>query len=105
MRELDRMLKSRHRVRIFECGHVWLSKELATETVEWMELKAMRTGLRTKDVASIDRLLAKRKAAIALMQGKDAYEEMRAMGLNFAACMRRPSNLVLKLTGCSETRL
>lgn len=84
MRELDRMLKTRHRVRIFEGGHVWLSKELATEAVEWMELEAMRTGLKTKDAVSIDRLMAKRKAAAALMQGKDAYDEIRGMGLDFA---------------------
>lgn len=37
MQELDRALKTPHRLRIFEGGHVWMPKEVAIEAIEWME--------------------------------------------------------------------
>jgi hypothetical protein len=64
MRRLDRELTSPHRLVIFDGGHVWLSSALALEAVEWMELQAIRTSLKPKEPAEIDRLLAVRKAAV-----------------------------------------
>ena len=46
MRQLDRTLTTPHRVAIFDGGHTWLSSELAMEALEWMELQAMKSGLR-----------------------------------------------------------
>jgi dienelactone hydrolase len=68
MRQMDRELTTPHRLRIFPGGHVWLSAELATEAVEWMEIQAMRSGAAGRDQAKIDRIFAKRTAAA---QGSD----------------------------------
>ena len=62
MHTLDRDLKSPHRVEIFDGGHTWLPVELATDGVEWMELQAMKSGLRPRDRKLIDDILAKRTA-------------------------------------------
>ncbi|HEY4360222.1 MAG TPA: hypothetical protein VGN17_04615 [Bryobacteraceae bacterium] len=62
LRELDRDVKSPHRVVIFEGGHQWLSSELAVQAVEWMELQAMRTGRRPRDKALAAEILAERVA-------------------------------------------
>ena len=55
MRELDRTLNSPHRVAIFDGGHVWLSSELATEAVEWLELRWLR-GARRATTTGFSRL-------------------------------------------------
>ena len=63
MRRLDRELSTTHRLVIFTGGHVWLSSDLALQAVEWMELQAMKAGLKPRDDAEIDRLFASRMAA------------------------------------------
>jgi poly(3-hydroxybutyrate) depolymerase len=63
MRQLDRALTTPHHLAIFKGGHVWLSSELALEAVEWMEVQAMKTGLKPRDEGEIDRLLAARMAS------------------------------------------
>jgi pimeloyl-ACP methyl ester carboxylesterase len=62
LRELDRDVKTPHRVVIFEGGHQWLSSELAMQAVEWMELQAMKTGRRPRDKALVSEILAARIA-------------------------------------------
>jgi predicted esterase len=69
MRLLDRKLKTPHRLVIFEGGHTLPPDAVAMDAVEWMELQAMQTGRRERDEALIDRLLDKRRAAIAAAQG------------------------------------
>ena len=64
MRQLDRALTTPHHLEIFKGGHVWLSSELALQAVEWMELQAMKSGLRPRDDEEIDRQLAVRVAAV-----------------------------------------
>jgi hypothetical protein len=68
MRLLDRKLKTPHRLAIFEGGHTLPPDAVAMDAIEWMELQAMKTGRRARDEALIDRLLAKRRAAIAAAQ-------------------------------------
>jgi len=68
MRLLDRKLKTPHRLVIFEGGHTLPPDAVALDAIEWMELQAMKTGRRGRDEALIDRLLAKRRAAIAALQ-------------------------------------
>lgn len=63
LRRLDRALTSPHRLAIFDGGHVWLSSELAVDAVEWMELRAMKSGLKPRDEVEIDRLFTKRTTA------------------------------------------
>ena len=64
MRRLDRELTTPHHLAIFNGGHVWLSSELAIEAVEWMEVQAMKAGLKPRDKSEIDRLFTARKAAV-----------------------------------------
>jgi predicted esterase len=82
MRQMDRALTSPHRLRIFPGGHTWLSAELATEAVEWLEVQAVRSGRAPKDQAKIDRIFAKRTAA-AQGSDKDAYLALDAIVADF----------------------
>ncbi len=54
MRRLDRALTTPHRVGIFEGGQTWLSPDRAIEALKWMELQAMKSGLRPHDRALVD---------------------------------------------------
>ncbi len=60
MYQLDRRMTSAHRVLYFEGGHTWLPAEMATQAVEWMELQAMKSGLRPRDTAQVDAWFAAR---------------------------------------------
>jgi dienelactone hydrolase len=60
MKQFDREIKSAHRLVIFDGGHMWLPIPVATEAIEWMELQAMKSGLRPRDEAFIAALLARR---------------------------------------------
>lgn len=56
MRSLEEKLgaaKVAHRIVYFEGGHTWMSPELAGEAVAWMELQAMKSGVRAKDAETI----------------------------------------------------
>jgi len=65
MRLLDRKLSSPHYLAIFEGGHALPPDAVALEAIEWMELQAMKSGRRARDEALIDRLIEKRRTAIA----------------------------------------
>jgi poly(3-hydroxybutyrate) depolymerase len=69
MRLLDRRLKTPHRLVVFDGGHTLPPDAVATEAIEWMELQAMKTGRRDRDDALVDRLLEKRRAAVAAATG------------------------------------
>ena len=62
MREVDRVLTTPHRVRIFEGGHTWLPSEMAIEALEWMEVQAMKAGRRARDEALLNQIFAARLA-------------------------------------------
>lgn len=84
MRRLDRELNSPHHLTIFPGGHVWLSSELATQAVEWMELQAIKTRLGDRDQARIEKIFAKRSAALdATRTDKDRYLALQAMSSDF----------------------
>ena len=63
MQVVDRLMTSPHRVEIFEGGHTWLPVEMATSGVEWMEIQAMKNGLRPRDEMLVDELFSKRIAS------------------------------------------
>jgi dienelactone hydrolase len=69
LRAFDRLLTSPHRVRNFEGGHTWMSSELATEGIEWMEIQAMKSGLRPKDEALLKKIFAARSAQVSIEKG------------------------------------
>jgi hypothetical protein len=77
MYQLDRRMTSAHRVLYFEGGHTWLPVELATQAVEWMELQAMKSGLRPRDTALLDTWFAARVARIDAL--KDNTETLHAL--------------------------
>jgi tetratricopeptide (TPR) repeat protein len=57
LRDLKEKLESAgvpHRLEIFSGSHQWPPEELFTRALSWMELQAMRRGLRAKDPAVID---------------------------------------------------
>jgi pimeloyl-ACP methyl ester carboxylesterase len=49
MHRFDQSVTSPHRLEIFEGPHTWLPESLAMRAVEWMELQAMKSGLRPRD--------------------------------------------------------
>jgi dienelactone hydrolase len=62
MRRLDRTLTTPHRLVIFDGSHDWLPSPLGIEALEWLEIDAMKSGLRPRDEALIDRIFAARVA-------------------------------------------
>ncbi len=84
MKQFDRELKSAHRLVIFDGGHMWLPIPVATEAIEWMELQAMKSGLRSRDEAFIAALLASRvKQAEALPAGLAAWRAYGEIATDF----------------------
>jgi len=77
MYQLDRRMTSAHRVLYFEGGHTWLPADLATQAVEWMELQAMKSGLRPRDTALLDAWFAARAERINAL--KDNAETLRTL--------------------------
>jgi dienelactone hydrolase len=65
MRQLDRKLTSPHRLAIFTGGHTLPPETVAIDAIEWMELQAMKSGRRAKDLALIERLFEKRQRLLA----------------------------------------
>jgi len=84
MRQLDRDLTSPHYLAIFEGPHIWLSSELALTGVEWMEIQAMKAGIKPRDEREIDAILAKRMAAVDPTQvNRDTFLALHAIATDF----------------------
>jgi predicted esterase len=59
MKTMDELLERQggpHRLEIFDGPHRWFEQELASEAVAWMELQAMRRGLRSTDAILVETL-------------------------------------------------
>ncbi len=91
MRALDARLDPLgipHRFVYFEGPHAWGPAEICAEAVEWIEVQAMRRGLRPRDDAWIADLHARRlERAAALEAGGDplgAFMELRSISETFA---------------------
>ena len=65
MRMLGRALKTPHRVVIFKGGHTLPPPDVAMQAIEWLELQAMASGLRTKDDTLVDQFWATQERAVA----------------------------------------
>lgn len=66
MKTLDATLArlgATHRFESFDGGHAWLPTELAAAAIEWMELQAIKSGLRPKDEAFAAGVWERRLAA------------------------------------------
>jgi dienelactone hydrolase len=81
MREVHARLRewgTPERLEIFEGAHRWMPAPLAREAVEWMEVQAMKAGLRPTDTALVTRLLEKDVArAAALEEGGRLLDAQR----------------------------
>lgn len=76
--ELTR-LGATHRFESFDGGHAWPTPELAAEAVEWLELQAVKAGLRQKDEAFVADVWGRRLAeARRLEEGAESYAAYRA---------------------------
>jgi acetyl esterase/lipase len=64
MHAVDKLMTSPHRVEIFDGGHTWLPSDMAMRGVEWMELQAMKNGLRVRDERLVAELFTKRMARV-----------------------------------------
>jgi poly(3-hydroxybutyrate) depolymerase len=85
MRLLDRELTTPHHLSIFQGGHTWLSSDLAIEAVEWLEIQAMRAGIKPKDPREIDLIFDKRTAHLSLTATDAAtFLALQAVGEDFA---------------------
>ena len=68
-----------HRFESFEGGHAWPPPEVAAAAVEWMELQALRTGLREKDEAFVSGAWGRRLSeARRLEETSKSYAAYRA---------------------------
>jgi dienelactone hydrolase len=89
-RELDRAAQRAglaHRLEFFPGPHSWFDAAEAERAVAWLELIAMRDGLRPRDEAAIDAALASERAAAAALEGSGdvlgALRRWDAIALSF----------------------
>lgn len=62
MQRLDAMLAKLdvpHRLALFEGPHTWLPKEMADRGVDWLEIRAMKDGLRPVDPTLVDEIFTR----------------------------------------------
>lgn len=78
-----------HRVEEFEGVHEWMPEALATEAVEWFELRAMADGRRPRDPALVAALLARDLAAAEALEAANrpfhAHHRYRAIAADYAS--------------------
>ncbi len=78
MHRFDQTVTSPHRLEIFEGPHTWLPESLATRAVEWMELQAMKSGLRPRNEEWLTRFFATLEAEAAALQDPVAQDHALA---------------------------
>jgi hypothetical protein len=84
MTNLDKVLRSPHRVVVFEGGHEWLPVDVATEAIEWIEIQAMARGIRPRDQRFADELFARRTArADHLASALERMRELQSIASDF----------------------
>lgn len=88
MRDLDQALEAvavPHRIEGFAGTHEWPPPDLATRAVVWMEIQAMKSGLRERNPALIEtEWSADRARAQAAAHPADAFHTWSAMAVDYA---------------------
>jgi predicted esterase len=88
LREALRSLDVAHAFFVFPGGHEWPPPEAAARALAWMELRALKGGLRPDDPALVETLLAERRAEARAQDvaGNElaAQEALRAIAADFA---------------------
>ena len=84
MRRMDHVLTSPHRLLIFDGGHAWPPSDVAMQAVEWLEIQAMKSGLRGRDEELLERIFSARKSqAAGLTNSRDAYVALTGLASDF----------------------
>jgi dienelactone hydrolase len=84
LKALDRVVTTPHRVVVTEGGHAWMSSETALEAVGWMEVQAMKSGLRPRDPKLLDEIFSERVARVnAQRDGLDAVLALESLAADF----------------------
>lgn len=66
-----------HRIEVYAGPHQWMPEELATRALGWLELQAMKKGLREKDAALIQALWSDDLARARALEASDLPEAHR----------------------------
>jgi predicted esterase len=66
-----------HRIEVFAGPHDWMPEELATRALGWLEVQAMKKGLREKDAALIQALWSDDLARARALEASDLPEAHR----------------------------
>jgi dienelactone hydrolase len=94
------------RLEVFDGPHGWMPPELAREAIAWMELQAMKAGLRSREDAMVQRLLAEDVARAAdlesegrLLDARRRYEAVASTfdGLADVAAARREAEHLARM--------
>jgi poly(3-hydroxybutyrate) depolymerase len=86
LRRVDRDMDERrlpHRVVFHGGGHEWLSVELATEALAWLDLQAIRTGAKPKDPVWVEAEFTARRAAIPAQPITERYRGLHGLVADF----------------------
>ncbi|HUI80112.1 MAG TPA: hypothetical protein VLY24_19425 [Bryobacteraceae bacterium] len=85
MRDVNRPLTSPHHLAIFEGGHEWPPAAVAAEAVDWLEIQAMRAGLRERDETLIGHIFETYQARSASAPDTMIrYRVLNALAADFA---------------------
>jgi predicted esterase len=76
------------RLEIFEGSHEWMPAEVARDAMGWMEVEAMKTGLRPRDEGLVSRLLERDLAGAAALESGGRPLEARRRYEALAATFR-----------------
>lgn len=85
MRRVDDDLDAQgavHRLALFAGGHEWPPVAVGTEAIEWLEIQAMRSGLRPRDEAVIDASFRARQAALP-KNFPESWMELKSLAADF----------------------
>lgn len=79
--DLDR-IGAAHRLALFAGGHEWPPAHVGTAALEWLEIQAMRAGLRARDDGIVDASFQARRAA--LPEGfPESWMELKSLAADF----------------------
>ena len=92
LRQLDQALERAriaHRLEVFAGEHAWPPEVVCARALEWMEIQAMKSGLRARDAALVEQIFSTTMAGAAADEGAgrflDAYWLYAALAKDFAS--------------------
>jgi predicted esterase len=92
-----------HRFENFDGGHAWLTKELAADALEWMELRAVAEGRRPRDEAFTNGVWERRLAAARRARPDEAFRAYQSLAADFRG-LRDVSEAAARAAALGETK-